>query len=396
MAETIRGRSARVLGVLLLVALATRAEASGARLRWMPSADPHVIGYHVYNRAAGHLYGPSIDAGRPAAQADGSIAYVVNGVVNGLTTGQTHYFVVTAYSAAALESSFSREVALGTPNPCMIDRCISPTACEIRAAADGSSCDDGLFCNGIAVCQGGLCRNGPAPSCDDGVACTSDHCDEALARCVHVSQAGCCSSDADCIDNDACTSHESCVGGSCMSSNAVCVATSCAAAFCDPVSGCGLEPTPDGVTCDPCSVLEARKLVLVAQSEQAKLNLRAIFDADTVVDPTTSGLTFEIADTSGTVFYSSTVPPDWFVSKHDGTKFRFAASGDQVQTTNGITGVVLKRRGSAWSLNVRAASSDLLDGVAQSQLAATLRFGDVCVSDTQLACEAASSRAICH
>jgi hypothetical protein len=392
MAETIRGRSARVLGVLLLVALATRAEASGARLRWMPSADPRVTGYRVYTRTVGHAYGASVDAGRPAAQSDGSIAYVVSG----LTGGQTYHFVVTAYGVAPLASGFSDELTLGTPNPCLVDHCTSPTTCDIRAAADGSSCDDGLFCNGIAVCEGGVCRNGPAPSCNDGVACTSDHCDEALARCVHVSQAGCCSSDADCIDNDACTSGERCVGGSCMSSNEFCVATSCAAAFCDPVSGCGLEPTPDGVTCDPCGVLEPRKLILGAQNEQGMLNLRATFDADTVVDPTTSGLTFEIADTSGTVFYSSTVPPDWFVSKHDGKKFRFAASANQVETTNGITGVVLRMRGSAWSLKVRAASSDLLDGLAQSQLALTLRIGEVCVSDTQLTCESASSRAICY
>jgi hypothetical protein len=392
MAETIRGPCARVLGALLLVALATRAEASGARLRWVPSADPQVTGYRVYVRSAGHVYGAPIDAGRPGAQADGSIAYVVSG----LTTGQTYYFAVTAYGVAPLQSAFSRELPLGTPNPCTVDRCTSSTACEIRAAADGSSCDDGLFCNGIAVCEGGACRNGPAPSCDDGVACTSDRCDEALERCVHVSQSGCCTSNDDCTDNDACTSGEGCYGGSCISTPEVCPAASCASAFCDPVAGCGLMPTPDGITCDACGVLRPRKIVVRASGEGGKLNLRASFDTDAIVDPATFGLLLEISNGSGEVLYSATVPRDSFLAKQDGTKFRFLASGDAPDSTNGITGALLRRRGGSWDLTVRAQSSDLINALEQSQLAATLSFGFLCMSDAELTCQIASSRVICR
>ena len=392
MAETIRGRCARVLGALLLVALAARAEASGARLRWTPSADLRVTGYHVYTRAAGHPYGAPVDVGRPAVQADGNMAYAVNG----LNAGQTYYFVVTAYTAAPLESSFSGEIALGTTNPCIIDRCISPSACEIRAATDGSSCDDGLFCNGIAVCQGGTCHNGPAPSCDDGAACTVDHCDEALARCVHTARPACCTGDADCADNDSCTSNERCLAGSCVSAGSICPAASCTDAFCDPVGGCGLKPTPDGVTCESCGVLAPRRLIFSAHSLESGLHLSATFATDVTIDLARAGFTLEILGSGGTMLYSGTVPPEWFNSKRDGTRFRFLAAKDQIQTTNGITGVVLRQRHEEWSLTVRAASTDLSDALVEPPLAVTLLLGDLCMSDAQITCQSEISRAICR
>lgn len=392
MAETIRGRCARVLGALLLVALAARAEASGARLRWTPSVDPQVTGYRVYVRTAGNFYGAPIDVGRPAAQADGNIAYVVNG----LAASQTYYFAVIAYGAAPLQSNLSRELPFGTPNPCMVDRCTSLTACEIHAAQNGSSCDDGLFCNGIAVCGDGTCHNGPAPNCDDGVTCTADHCDETLARCVHVSQSGCCTNSADCIDNDACTTGERCYGGSCVSIPAVCAAASCANAFCDPVAGCGLVPTPDGITCATCGVLKPRRIIFGLSGDGGKLTLRATFATESVVDPATFGLLIEIANSSGTVLYSGTVPRDWFVTKEDGTKFRYRPSRGEAELTNGITGALLRFRGGSWSLTVRAISSDLINALGQTQLSATLSFGFLCMSDAQLICEARSSRAICR
>ncbi len=49
-------------------------------------------------------------------------------------------------------------------------------------AAD-PDCDDGVYCNGAETCDMGRCVSGPAVSCDDGIACTLDICDEGLAGC---------------------------------------------------------------------------------------------------------------------------------------------------------------------------------------------------------------------
>jgi hypothetical protein len=48
-----------------------------------------------------------------------------------------------------------------------------------------TACDDGLWCNGIEACTGGVCVPGTAPQCDDGVGCTFDACSEELRRCVN-------------------------------------------------------------------------------------------------------------------------------------------------------------------------------------------------------------------
>lgn len=373
----------RVLGALLMVALAARAEAGGARIRWGASTDPRVTGYHVYVRHAGAAYGAALDAGRPAPAADGSIAYVVNG----LTAGQPYYFAVTAYTATALESGLSQEAALGSTNPCAIDRCTTPTSCDIRLAADGSTCDDGLFCNGIAVCQGGVCKNGVAPSCSDGVACTADHCDDVLARCMHVAQPGCCQTDADCRDTDACTSGERCVAGTCVSVAAICPASVCAAAFCDPQSGCGLMPTPDGVSCEEfCDVLEPKRFVLRNDVTAAIFNLRATFRTNGVIDPTYTGLTFDVADATGAVVYHAAVPAARIMAKPDHTVFHVATAKDGGLATGGILAVTLKMKRGVWALIIRGSAPDLLHALGQPTLALTVGFDPTCVRNTQISC----------
>ncbi len=45
-------------------------------------------------------------------------------------------------------------------------------------------CDDGVYCNGAEMCVGRVCRAGAAPSCDDGITCTIDRCDESRQACV--------------------------------------------------------------------------------------------------------------------------------------------------------------------------------------------------------------------
>ncbi len=53
------------------------------------------------------------------------------------------------------------------------------------ACETSSECDDALFCNGKEVCRDGFCRPGKPPTCDDGIECTLDGCDEEERRCTH-------------------------------------------------------------------------------------------------------------------------------------------------------------------------------------------------------------------
>jgi hypothetical protein len=379
----------RVAVALLLVALAARAEAGAARVRWYPSPDPRVIGYRVYTRDGGTPYGTPVDVGNPAAASDGSLSYTSSA----LTSGQTYFFAVTAYTSTTLESGISGEMALGPANSCAVDHCSSPTACDIRFASDGSSCDDGLFCNGIAVCQGGTCQTGAPPNCSDGVACTTDHCDEALARCAHVSQSGCCQSDADCLDNDACTTDEHCASGTCVSLAVTCPASACADAFCDPQSGCGLMPVPDGVSCaDTCDALIPRRFVLHYDPAGVSFSLRATFQTYAVLYPTITGVTFEVADAANIVVYRATVPGAAIRDKR-GKKFTYLAhSDDEARATDGLGGMVLKVRNGKWSIKLRGIASELAAAMAQPQLALTMRFETGCARDAALLCEGDPTR----
>ncbi len=391
MAEKTRGRILRAAGALLLVAVAARAEAAGARLRWTPSSDSRVTGYHVWMRRPGVSYGSPMNAGKPPLAADGTMSYDVSG----FTAGQTYIFGVTAYTADPLESDLSVEIALGPTNPCMVDHCTTPTTCEIRSAADGSSCDDGLFCNGIAVCESGACVNGPAPNCADGVACTTDHCDEALGRCVHVGQSNCCTSDRDCADTDVCTSGERCVSGTCVSLAVSCPTSSCTDDVCDPQSGCELMPVPDGINCiSTCRVLDMRRFVTRRTGDGATLIAKAQFDTSATVDPSLWGMTIEIA-VGGSVAYRAAIPANEIASRKAGTKFRFIASADEPATTAGVVNVLLRQRHGVWSLTARAASADLTDVVTATQADLTVQFGDACARAANLECASDGSMGAC-
>jgi hypothetical protein len=50
---------------------------------------------------------------------------------------------------------------------------------------DGTLCDDGVYCNGIDECQGGVCVNVGLPlTCNDNKTCTLDSCNEAADACI--------------------------------------------------------------------------------------------------------------------------------------------------------------------------------------------------------------------
>jgi cysteine-rich repeat protein len=143
----------------------------------------------------------------------------------------------------------------------------------------GSSCEDGLFCNGAEVCDGaGTCLPGQPVDCDDGVGCTVDSCDEAADACDNAPDDALCAdgqfcngmetcdpvSDCqpgvpvDCSDGVGCTddscdeASDSCVNdpndANCPDDGAFCNGME----FCDPANDCSSmgDPCPAGTVCD--------------------------------------------------------------------------------------------------------------------------------------------------
>ena len=149
-------------------------------------------------------------------------------------------------------------------DPCTLDECNEVTGCGHTIAE--LPCDDGDHCTARDTCVDGHCRGGATATCDDGNACTIDHCapargcvnrpteapccigavsacddgdpctddlcDAATAACAHVDN------DAACDDGDPCTSGDTCAAGACVPGPGVacsdgndCTVDSCHASF---------------------------------------------------------------------------------------------------------------------------------------------------------------------
>jgi cysteine-rich repeat protein len=76
-------------------------------------------------------------------------------------------------------------------NACTSDVC-SAGLCTHPNRANGTACNDGLFCTVNDTCQNGTCAAGPARNCADTNACTTDRCDETLGSRVHDPITPCC------------------------------------------------------------------------------------------------------------------------------------------------------------------------------------------------------------
>ncbi len=68
-------------------------------------------------------------------------------------------------------------------NACTDDSCDAVLGCQY--ANNTTACSDGNSCTTGDVCSAGTCVGGPPPSCDDGIACTTDGCSTSTG-CTHV------------------------------------------------------------------------------------------------------------------------------------------------------------------------------------------------------------------
>jgi len=134
-------------------------------------------------------------------------------------------------------------------NPCTIDNCNdSGDTCDHANEANGTLCDDGLYCTLGDSCTNGVCA-GTARNCDDGDVCTLDSCDEDGDACVGDSAA---MNGAGCDDGQYCTVGDTCSGGTCTGSPNQCDdGNACTADSCDEGSNqCLNTAVADGAGCD--------------------------------------------------------------------------------------------------------------------------------------------------
>ena len=113
----------------------------------------------------------------------------------------------------------------------------APDGCS--AAAE---CDDGLFCNGVERCLEGVCL--PAemvPSCDDGIECTVDGCDEGASRCTNVASDGLCTAEPSGTCGAAGCQYPTCTPSNCAAGP--CQTATCVGDFCMRMDRCGRDQT---------------------------------------------------------------------------------------------------------------------------------------------------------
>lgn len=96
---------------------------------------------------------------------------------------------------------------------CTTDTC-DEDADFIVHAPDDAACDDGLFCNGEEICDPQAdCRPGEPVQINDGVGCTIDSCSEVERAIVHRPDDGRCSDGLFCNGDEICDPVEDCQAG---------------------------------------------------------------------------------------------------------------------------------------------------------------------------------------
>jgi len=74
-------------------------------------------------------------------------------------------------------------------------------------------CNDGLFCNGVEQCVSGKCARGTSPLVDDGIGCTTDFCDESNNIIVNAPDDGLCDNGLYCDGLEICNVQLDCLSG---------------------------------------------------------------------------------------------------------------------------------------------------------------------------------------
>lgn len=127
-------------------------------------------------------------------------------------------------SAATTSDACTNGTCAGTPiscddnNPCTVDT-LSGTTCLHTAAAFGTACNDGVYCNGTDACNAGACSVHAGNPCASGPVC-ANVCNEDADNCFVAANTSCtadgnlCTSDV-CNGSGLCTHPSRPAGTSC-------------------------------------------------------------------------------------------------------------------------------------------------------------------------------------
>ena len=116
----------------------------------------------------------------------------------------------------------------------------------IAGCDNDDDCDDHVFCNGAETCQGGTCLAGTPPSCNDGIACTADSCNETTDACDHVPNDAACNNGVYCDGAETCNTTLGCQAGAAVDCND---GIDCTADFCNETTDV-CDHTPNDAACD--------------------------------------------------------------------------------------------------------------------------------------------------
>jgi hypothetical protein len=152
----------------------------------------------------------------------------------------------------------------GLDNECHVGSCDEErVSCVAQDRAQGTPCDDGLFCTLDDACENGVCTGVVRDCTESGDQCNTGACNEKENRCVAQPKAD----GNPCDDGNACRIGEVCNHGTCSSGapvNCSAAADQCHVATCDETGVEGncdtIELVADGTSCDDdlfCTVGDA-------------------------------------------------------------------------------------------------------------------------------------------
>jgi hypothetical protein len=98
-------------------------------------------------------------------------------------------------------------------DPCPGQLCDESGDVCVDCLVDGD-CDDGGYCNGAETCVSSVCQPGVSVDCDDGIACTTDSCNEGTDTCDNTPNDGLCDDSLFCNGAESCDTGLGCQTGS--------------------------------------------------------------------------------------------------------------------------------------------------------------------------------------
>lgn len=246
---------------------------------------------------------------------------------------------ITAAVGAAIERA-NLDVDTDTVSDWAVISPASPRGGPSLCASD-AECDNGVYCDGAETCDPVFgCVAGTPVTCNDGVSCTLDSCDEAADACVVAADDGACD------DGLFCNGVETCdIGGGCVTGS-------------DP---CGGSPCDEAT--DTC--LAAADRVVISQVHYDTPGTDSVEEFVDLYNPTGAAVRLDgwtLSDNIGswTIPNGTTIAASAYLSIARDSNGFSALYG----TSPDVTGMTLSLNNTGDVLTLRNASAQTIDHVA--------------------------------